>query len=208
MYKLYYAPGACSLAAHIVLEWIGHPYEAIRSNPGNPEYLKINPAGAVPALDIGTDAPLTQSAAILQFLARRFPEADLDVGPNLERAAEMDRWSSFLTGDLHPAFFPIFMTQRYTTATDETSLAHVREAAVVLVRKKLSLLDKQLEGREYVLGAKRTFVDAYAVPMVRWAVSIIPGGLADYPDIKRHHEHMLADPAVQRAMRDEGLIKD
>jgi glutathione S-transferase len=208
MYKLYYAPGACSLAVHIALEWVGRPYEAIRSNPADPEYLKINPAGAVPALDIGTDVPLTQCAAILQFLARRFPDAELDVGPNLERTAEMERWASFLTGDLHPAFFPIFMTQRYTTSTDETSLAHVREAAMALVRKKLSLLDKQLEGRKYVLGSERTFVDAYTVPMVRWAASTIPNALADYPDLKRHHEQMLANAAVQRAMRDEGLIKD
>lgn len=208
MYKLYYAPGACSLAVHIALEWIGHPYEAIQSKLGDPEYLKINPAGAVPALDIGTDAPLTQCAAILHFLARRFPDAELDIGSNLERTAEMERWASFLTGDLHPAFFPIFMPKRYTTATDEKSLEQVREAAVALVRKKLSLLDKQLEGRKYVIGSKRTFVDAYTVPMINWASSAIPGGLVDYPDLRRHHEHMLADPAVQRAMREEGLIKD
>lgn len=208
MYKLYYAPGACSLAVHIALEWIGRPYEAIRSKPGDPEYLRINPAGAVPALDIGTDVPLTQCAAILHFLARRFPDAELDVGSNLERTAEMERWASFLTGDLHPAFFPIFMPKRYTTAADEQSLAKVREAAVVLVRKKLSLLDKQLEGRKYVLGSKRTFVDAYTVPMINWASSAVPGGLADYPDLRRHHGHMLADAAVQRAMRAEGLIKD
>lgn len=208
MYKLYYAPGACSLSVHIVLEWIGQPYQAIRSNPADPGYLKINPAGAVPALDIGADAPLTQCAAILHFLARRYPDAELDVGSNLERTAEMERWSSFLTGDLHPAFFPIFMPQRYTTATGDDALGHVREAGIALVRKKLSLLDRQLEGREYLLGSKRTFVDAYTVPMIRWAVSAVPGGLADYPDVRRHHEHMLADPAVQRALRDEGLIQN
>lgn len=208
MHKLYYAPGACSLSVHIVLEWIGHPYEAIRSNPADPDYLKINPAGAVPALEIGTDAPLTQCAAILNFLARRYPEADLGVGTNLERNAELDRWAAFLTGDLHPAFFPLFMPQRYTTASNDEALNQVREAGIALVKKKLSLLDKHLEGREYMLGSKRTFVDAYTVPMVRWATSAIPGGLAGYPDIKRHHEHMLADAGVQRAMRDEGLIKD
>ena len=208
MYKLYYAPGACSLSVHIVLEWIGHPYQAIRSNPSDPEYLKINPAGAVPALDIGTDAPLTQCSAILNFLARRYPESELGIENNLERAAEQDRWAAFLTGDLHPAFFPIFMPQRYTSATDDDALNHVREAGVALVKKKLSLLDRQLEGREYVLGSKRTFVDAYTVPMIRWATNAVPGGLADYPDIKRHHEHMLEDAAVQRVMRDEGLIKD
>lgn len=207
MYKLYYAPGACSLSVHICLEWIGHPYEALRVNPSDPDYARINPAAAVPALDIGQDQALTQCAAVLHFLARRFPEAELDVGANLERTAELERWSSFLTGDLHPAFFPIFMPQRYTTSTDPDELGRVREAGVALVRKKLALLDKHLEGREYMLGAKRTFVDAYTVPMVRWATSAVPGGLDDFPDVARHHAHMLADPAVQRAMTDEGLIK-
>lgn len=65
-----------------------------------------------------------------------------------------------------------------------------------------------LAGRLAELNAIRDQAHADSVPMVRWAVSAVPGGLADYPDVKRHHEHMLADPAVQRAMRDEGLIKD
>lgn len=207
MHKLYYTPGACSLSVHICLEWIGRPYTAERVNTTDPDYARINPSAAVPALDIGQDQALTQCAAILHYLARRYPEASLDIGSNLEQIAELERWSSFLTGDLHPAFFPIFMPQRYTTSTDPEQLGHVREAGVALVRKKLAILDKHLEGREYMLGAKRTFVDAYTVPMVRWATSVLPGGLADLPDVARHHAHMLADPAVQRAMADEGLSR-
>ena len=73
MLKLYYYPGACSLAPHLVLEWIGAPYEAIRVKLGDPAYNAINPAGAVPALDTGEGWILTQAGAVLHYLARRFP---------------------------------------------------------------------------------------------------------------------------------------
>lgn len=205
MHRLYFAPGACSLSVHIVLEWIGHPYEAVRVNPSDADYLRINPAGAVPALDLGEGEPLTQCGAILHYLARRYPEADLDDSATPARAAELDRWSAFLTGDLHPAFFPIFMPGRYTTDPDGRAHAHVKEAGVALVRKRLTILDRRLEGREHVLGRKRTVVDAYTVPMVRWASSVF-GGLEDFPDVRRHHERMLEDPAVRKVMQDEGLV--
>ena len=77
MLKLYYYPGACSLAPHLVLEWIGAPYEAVRVQLGDPAYNAINPAGAVPALDTGEGWILTQAGAVLHYLARRFPDARL-----------------------------------------------------------------------------------------------------------------------------------
>jgi len=207
MYTLYYAPGACSMSVHIVLEWIGAPYRAERTDPSSGDYLAVNPAGAVPALRIGEGAPLTQCSAILHFLARRFPQADLGDDATPERAAEVDRWAAFLTGDLHPVFFPVFMPARYTTDPDKAALAKVREAGLALVRKKLGLIDGQLEGREHFVGGKRTIVDAYSVPMVRWASSILPGGLAAYPNVGRHHERMLADPAVHKVMQAKGLTE-
>ena len=206
MYTLYYAPGACSLSVHIVLEWVGTEYKAVPVNPSDPDYLKVNPAGAVPALDIGQESALTQCSAILHFLARRFPAANLDEHDNLERDAELSRWSAFFTGDLHPAFYPLFMPGRYTTDTSGEALARVKAAGVLLVQKKLAILDKRLEGREYFMGSKRTYVDAYSVPMVRWATSALPGGLERYPDLSRHHKLMLSDAGVQRAMTEEGLL--
>lgn len=205
MHTLYYAPGACSLSVHIALEWIGHPYQAVKSKLGDPDYLKINPAGAVPALDIGTDEPLTQCGAILRYLSRRYPAADLADDANLERSAELERWSAFFTGDLHPAFFPVFMPQRYTTSTDREELDRVRTAGLELVRKKLALLDRRLEGRAFLLDDKRTFVDAYSVPMVRWGYSVLGDRMGEFPDVMRHHAHMLADDGVKRAMMAEGL---
>jgi glutathione S-transferase len=202
--KLYYAPGACSLAVHISLEWIGEPYEAVRVKYGSPEYLKINPAGAVPTLDTGEGWTLTQAGAILRYLARRFPEANLSGGEGLHEQAEVDRWSSFLTGDLHPAFFPIFMTHRYTTAQDEASLSAVRAAALVLVRKRFDLLEAHLAGREFFVGDKRSILDAYAFPMVRWAEATLADGLSAFPNIRAHHQRTVIDSAVQRVLASEG----
>jgi glutathione S-transferase len=206
MYTLYYAPGACSLSVHIVLEWVAARYKAVKVDPADPDYLKINPAGAVPAMDIGGDAPLTQCSAILKFLSRRFPQANLDEHENQERDADLARWSAFLTGDLHPAFLPLFMPQRYTTDTSQDALDKVKAAGMLLVNKKLAVIDRHLQGREFFMGRKRTYVDAYSVPMIRWARSALPGGLEAYPDISRHHDHLLQDPGVVRAMTDEGIF--
>ena len=206
MPTLYYAPGACSLSVHIVLEWLGEPYQTVRVNPSDPEYQKKNPAGQGPMFELDDGERLTQCSAILGYLARTHAEAGLAGDSSPLGQARLGRWSAFFTGDVHPAFFPVFMPQRYTTAEDEQALNHVREAGMALVRKRLDLLDAHLEGREHIVGDTRTYVDAYSVPMIRWASSMLPGGLADWPSVKAHHERMLADPAVERVMRDEGLL--
>lgn len=201
---LYYSPGACSLAPHIVLEWIGEPYEAVQVDHHDPEYRRINPAGAVPALEHGGARPLTQCAAILNYLAILHPSADLLGGRSPEDVAELVKWTAFFTGDMHPAFWPVFMPFRYTTSTDPAALDAVREAGLALVKIKLELLEEQLRGREWIVGESRTFVDAYATPMLSWGASMLPDGLGQYPSVSAHRDRMLADPAVIRAMTAEG----
>ena len=207
MPTLYYAPGACSLSVHIVLEWIGAPYEAVRVDPSDAGYKAINPAGAVPAFDYGGATPMTQCAAVHHYLALTHPEADLLDERTPATSAELERWSAFITGDLHPAFFPVFMPARYTIAVDEDALAQVRTAGLALVAKRLSLLNAHLEGRTWMTGDKRTYVDAYVTPMLRWASGMTPEGLRAYPDVAAHHARMLADSGVRRAMLAEGLIE-
>jgi len=241
--KLYYAPGACSLAVHIALEWIGAPYEAQVVKPGSPEILKVNPLGAVPALDTGEGWILTQAAAILRHLARVHPQARLagDEAPDhaacersrsnaekvidsgeSERAlgekpvptfsqralrdeAELDRWLAFITGDLHPAFFPVFMPQRYTTETGDDSVRAVRDAGLALVRKRFAIMEAHLKERAFFLGDARSILDAYAFPMARWGAATLPEGLADFPAIRAHHEKIARDEGVRRALAAEGL---
>lgn len=204
MLTLYYAPGACSLAPHIVLEWIGAPYEAVRVKFGDPDYLKINPAGAVPALDTGEGWTLTQAGAVLAYLAGRFPQAGLSGGDSLREKAEVARWSHFLTGDLHPAFFPMFSPSRYATATDKAAHDAVRAAAGALVAKKYDLLEAYLKGRAFMVGDKRSYLDAYVFPMVRWGAKMLPDGLSAWPNIRAHHDRLAADEAVKRVLAAEG----
>jgi len=203
MLTLYYHPGACSLAAHIALEWTGAPYEAREVEFGDREYLKVNPAGAVPALE-EDGWILTQDAAILRHLARRFPQAGLAPWTSPREEAEADRWSFFITGDLHPAFVPLFLPNRYTQAADKASHDAVRAAAMAQVRRRLDLLEAHLSGRRFFLAEKRSYLDAYAFPMERWAAAMLPDGLSAYPGVRAHHDMMAADAAVKRVLAREG----
>lgn len=198
MNTLYYAPGTCALAAHIVLEWIGEPYAIIKVDFHSPEYRKINPAGAVPALDYGADSPLTQCAAILKYLARTHPAVDLLGDDDPVSSAELERWSSFITGDLHPAFFPIYFPGRYTVSKEPAAQAEVKAAGVELVKVKLALLEAHLQGRTWIVGDRRTIIDAYVTPMLNWAAALLPDGLQSYPAVEAHHAAMLGDKAVKR----------
>lgn len=203
--RLYYSPGACSLAPHVVLRWAGADFEAVRADRSDPAYLAINPSNAVPALDTGEGFVLTQAGAVLHYLARRFPETGLAGGDTPRAQAERERWSSFLTGDMHPAFFPLFMPARYTTAKDKPAQDAVREAGALLVRKQLKILDDHMAGRAHVVGEGWTFVDVYALPMLRWASAKLPDALGDYPNARGLLDRLHALPAVQDTLRAEGL---
>lgn len=206
MTTLYYALGACSLAPHIVLEWIGAPYQAIRVQYGSKELLDVNPAGAVPTLREDDGWLLTQCGAILDYLAAKHPQAGLSGGETLRDKAEAHRWSAFFTSDMHAAFWPIFLPQRYTTDPSETAKQDVIAAGHKLVQKQLGILNDHLDGRDWVLGAgrgQRSVIDAYAFPMIRWAIKMLPGGIAAYPNVQALHDRLAADPAVQTVLAAE-----
>jgi glutathione S-transferase len=203
MPTLYYAVGACSLAPHITLEWIGRPYEAVKVQYGSDELLAVNPAGAVPTLREDDGWFLTQAGAILDYLAQEHPEARLAGGEGARAKAEAHRWSAFFTSDLHAAFWPIFMPYRYTTDQSEAAKAAVVEAGHRLVAKQLSVLDRHLDGREHILNGGRSVIDAYAFPMIRWAIKLLPGGLDRYPNVRTLHDRLAADPSVQKVLARE-----
>lgn len=202
--KLYYSPGACSLAPHVLLRWVGADFEAVRADRSDPAYLSINPAAAVPALDTGEGWTLTQAGAVLRYLVRRFPKAGLGGDDRPQEQAEMDRWSSFLTGDFHPAFFPVFMPARYTIS-GEAAFDPVREAGTQLVRKQLTILDRHLEDRRFMVGNRYSYVDIYALPMLRWAKSKLPDGLTAFPQAAGLLARLQDEAVVREVLRDEGL---
>ncbi|KRE09732.1 glutathione S-transferase [Bosea sp. Root381] len=203
MPTLYFAVGACSLAPHIALEWIGKPYEAVRVQYGSKEILAVNPAGAVPTLREDDGWLLTQAGAILDYLACKHPEARLSGSDGLRAKAEAHRWSAFLTSDVHAAFWPVFMPARYTTDPGEGARRAVVEAGHRLVAKQFGILDRHLDGREHILDGGRSIIDAYSFPMIRWAMKLLPGGLEPYPNVQALHDRLAADPSVQKVLARE-----
>lgn len=203
--KLYYFPGSCALAPHIVLEWLGVAFEPVRITKGDPEYLKVNPLGVVPALEHGGKL-YTQADAILHWLAESHPEGRLGSDGSPDDAYELNNWMAFLTGDLHPAFFPFFGPQRYTTSDDDEALAAVRAASQVRVGTFFDYMNKRLDGRDYLVGERRSIADAYAIPMLRWG-RMLDRKLAEYPALDAFLSRWEADDGVQRALKEQGLLK-
>lgn len=204
MPTLYYSPGACSLAPHIVLEWIGKPYEAVKSQIGSDALKAVNPTGAVPVLQEDDGWVLTQAGAILDYLAAKNPEAGLGGADGLRAQAEKQKWLSFLTSDMHASFWPVFGPARYTTDDSDEAKQKVKQAGHALVRRKMAVLDEHMAGREWMLDGGKSVVDAYAFPMIRWAIGVVPGGIADFPNVQALHDRIAADPAVQKVLAEEG----
>jgi glutathione S-transferase len=204
--KLYYFPGACSLADHIVLEWIGTPYETIQVDHDklkSPEYLALNPNGAVPLL-IDGDFRLTQNAAILSYLAERYPDAHLFGDGTPRGRAEVMRWLSFLNSDVHPAFKPIFVPKRFLQ--DQKFSAAIADTARSHVREHLDRLDARLVGREW-LADERSIADPYLFVMLRWAIRL-KIGVDGFENLSRFLERMYADAGVRTAViAEEGRIE-
>jgi glutathione S-transferase len=202
--KLYTKPGACSLADHIALQWSGLPFEVQvvdAATMKSPEYLKLNPAGAVPVLVDG-DWVLTQNAAILHYIAEKAPEAALDGGSDLRQRAEVNRWLSLANADIHPAFHPIFGSTRYLE--DAALIARTQEHARQRLRGLYERVDAQLAGNAWIAGGRRSIADAYIYVTARWARAT--GVNLDGLDaLQRFEQKMAQDAGVQAALRTEGL---
>ncbi len=201
--KLYYTPGACSLADHIALEWIGQPYEAVRvsrEERQQPAYLKVNPAGQVPAFQDG-DWVLTQNAAILNYLADRFPETRLGGDDTPKGRAEVNKWLAFSNSDVHPSFHPLFGSTAYLG--DEALIEKSKEAARTKLRTLFERADAQLAGQDWLTG-KRSIADPYLYVVTRWAKAM-QVDLSGLDNLERFFRNIEADAAVQKVLKDQGL---
>ena len=127
--KLYYAPGTCALACWIALEWANADYEVEKIDYASAEYKKVNPLGMVPALDIGGSRAMTQANAILQYIADSHPAARLGAADGLEAQFEFNETMAFLTGDFHPAYWPMFSPASWRFSTTSSASAATYTAA-------------------------------------------------------------------------------
>ena len=201
--KLYTTPGACSLADHIALQWTGAPFEAqvvSREQRRQPDFLALNPDGAVPVLQNG-DWVLTQNAAILNYIADKFPEAKLGGDGSPESRAEVNRWLAFVNSDLHPAFKPLFGPAAFIE--DPAQFDSVKAAARRRVRGLFESADRQLTGRQWMAGF-RSFADPYLYVTLRWA-GRCGIDLSDLQALAAFQARMEADPGVRHVLKAEGL---
>ncbi|MCR6662092.1 MAG: glutathione S-transferase N-terminal domain-containing protein [Luteimonas sp.] len=200
--KLYTSPGACSLADHIALQWIGQPFEAVivsREQRKAPEFLALNPAGAVPVFE-RDGWVLTQNAAILNYLADAFPQAKLGGDGTPESRAEVNRWLALLNADVHPAFHPYFGSTAYL---GEDVAAKTKEAAGTKLRGYFERIDAQLAGKDWLVG-ERSIADPYLFVVTRWAKGV-KVDLSSLSNLAAHFDRMGSDAGVQAALKAEGL---
>ena len=204
---LYYSPGSCSLAPHIVLNEIGEPFElrkfatADRANY-SPEYLAINPKGYIPALQID-DFILTENLAILAFLGRRFLSANLYPAAGSEaeaRCLELLAWSS---NTVHVAFAQLFRPERFVL--NEKNYASVKESGNVNYEQCLADIEGQLKNQAFSLGTQFTVVDPFWLVFYRWGVQAGYDMRSRFPAYTAHAERLCCRPSVQRALAAEGI---
>jgi len=199
--KLYYSPNTCASADHIVLEWIGKPYKTqrlSREERAMPAFRAINPAGAVPVLEVDGWV-LTQNAAILNYLADTFPEAKLGGDGTPKGRAEVNRWLAFVNSDVHPAFKPLFGATAYLA--DATMIEKTKENARTSLRALFERADAQLADNDWIAGM-RSIADPYLFVTLRWAKGQ-QVDLSGLDHLARFMDRMEADPAVQKVLQEE-----
>ena len=201
--KLYFAPGACSLSPHIVLREAGLSFELeqvdtkTKKTKSGGDYWAVNPKGYVPALALDNGEILTEGPAIVQYLADQKPDSGLAPKPGTLDRYRLQEWLNFVTSELHKGFTPLF---RPTTPEDYKPVAREN------LTNRLGYLDKQLAGKQYLMGDKFTVADAYAFTVVNWT-NFQKIDLAPWPNLKAYFERVRARPKVQEALKAEGLLK-
>jgi glutathione S-transferase len=202
MLTLYYAPGACSMASHIVLEESGEKYEAKRMDLSKgeqraPEYMKIHPLGRVPALRLDDGSPLAENTAILPYLGKRFGMWPSDS----IREAQALSTIGFFASSVHPAHAHIGRAERYTE--DKSAFPGIQAMGKKTFHAYLKQIDAMYAGREWLSGAY-SVLDPYAFVFYVWGIrrELPVAELANYTALK---ERMAKRQAVQRVLADEGI---
>ena len=202
--KLYYSPGACSLSPHIVLEESGLPYEAILASTKShklqdgTDYYTINPLGYVPFLVLDDGQTLREGPVIVQYLADQVPAKKLIPAAGTMARYRVLEWLNFIGTELHKGFGPLF---------GSTAPAEYKSTVLAQLRKRFEWVEKELNGKDYLTGAEFCVADAYLFTVSNWA-GHVGLELGDLPRLQAYRQRVGSRPAVQAAMRAEGLLKD
>lgn len=201
--KLYYSPGACSLSPHIALREAGLPFELVLASTktkklqDGTDFYTINSKGSVPVLELDNGQRLTEGPAIVQYIADLAPAAKLAPANGTWERYRLQEWLNYITSELHKGFSPLF-----NPATVEETKAQVRAA----LQARLSWVNQQLEGRQYLLGEQFSVADAYLFVVSNWG-QYVGVEIAELSHLQALRGRVAARPAVQEALKAEGLSK-
>lgn len=201
--KLYYSPGACSLAPHIVLFEAGYTFDTEKVDIPNKktasgaDYWQINPKGYVPALQLDNGEVLTEVGAILQYLADQKPASGLAPAAGTMPRYRLMEWLNFIATEVHKSVGGLFNPQM----TPE-----MKEVQKAYITRRFNALDKMMAGKQYLTGDSFSVADAYLFNVLRWC-GFHKIDLATWPNIQAFFLRTGERPQVQAAMRAEGLIK-
>ena len=201
--KLYYTPGACSMAPHIVLREAGLTFDLEKVDLGKKktasgeDYNKINPKGSVPAIRLDDGQILTEVAVILQYLADFNPGAGLAPQAGTMARYRLMEWMNFVSSEVHKPFGPLFNAD----ISEEW-----KEYQLNLLRRRFDYLAEHLAGAPYLMGDMYTVADAYLFTVLGWC-KFIKFDLGTWPALQDYLGRVAARPAVTETMKAEGLLK-
>jgi glutathione S-transferase len=201
--KLYYSSGACSLSPHIVLEESGLPYEAISAPtktkvlPDGSDFRKVNPLGYVPYLVLDDGTGLREGPAIVQYIADQAPAKKLAPANGTLARYQLQSWLNFIGTELHKGFGPLF---------NPAVPAEAKQVFKDRLVDRLKWVDGELAGNTYLMGNDFSVADAYLFTVTNWAAPM-QIDLAPFANLTAYRGRVAARPAVQAAMKAEGLIK-
>ncbi|MBA3519792.1 MAG: glutathione transferase GstA [Rhizobiales bacterium] len=201
--QLYYAPGACSLAPHIVGREAGLALDlvkvdlAAKKTADGGDFYAINPKGYVPAIRLDNGEVLTEAANVVGYLADQKPDSGLAPAAGGMERYRYQEWLTFVSSELHKGFGPLFNPKFSDDA---------KQVIKEKLAPRLAWLDKELAGRQFLAGDRFSAADAYAFTILRWA-NPLKVDLAAYPNIRAYMDRVGARPKVQEALRAEGLLE-
>ena len=200
--KLYYSPGACSLSPHIVAYEAELPLELIKVDLNNKltetkqDFQQLNPNGYVPLLILDDGNQLTEGPAIVQYLADQAPDKKLIPLAGTFERYKSQQWLNFISTEIHKSFGLLFNP----AASDAT-----KELAIDILKKRLAIVAEQLSSQPYLLGETFSVADAYLFVTLSWG-QYVNVDISRWPALARYADKISERPAVQKAMKAEGLI--
>ena len=200
--KLYYAPGACSLAVHIALREVGAAFDLIKvdlarhTTESGANFLDISPRGYVPLLELADASRHAEGAALLQYVADLDPAQALIGKPGSRERLAVLEWLTFISTELHKGFSPWLWHKETADST--------RQAAKAKLATRFAEMDAELSRRDFLAGAY-SVADAYGFTILNWA-NLLGIPLTAYPHVQAWMARVAARPEVRAAMQTEGLV--